>query len=61
MVRSDKVSRFANDLIKEFLVLTGTPHNLILSYSKQGNGVVERTNREVNRHLHALTFETNDV
>jgi hypothetical protein len=61
MVRSDKGSHFANDLIKEFLVLTGTPHNLTLSYSKQENGVVERANREVNRHLRALTFETNDV
>jgi hypothetical protein len=61
MIRSDKGSHFANDLIKEFLVLTGTPHNLTLSYSKQENGVVERANREVNRHLRALTFETNDV
>ena len=61
MVRSDKGSHFANDLIKEVLVLTGTPHNLTLSYSKQENGVVERANREVNRHLRALTFETNDV
>ena len=61
MIRSDKGSHFANDLINESLVLTGTPHNLILSYSKQENGVVERANREVNRHLPALTFETNDV
>ena len=42
-------------------MLTGTPHNLTLSYSKQENGVVERANREVNRHLRAFTFETNDV
>ena len=61
MIRSDKGSHFANDSIKEFLVLTGTPHNLTLSCSKQENGVVERANREVNRHLRALTFETNDV
>ena len=61
MIRSDKGSHFANDLIKEFLFITGTPHNLTLSYSKQENGVVERANREVNRHLRALTFETNEV
>ena len=53
VVRSDKGSHFANDLIKEVLVLTGTPHNLTLSYSKQENGVVERANREVSRHLRA--------
>ena len=61
MIRSDKGSHLANDLNKEFLVLTGTPHSLTLSYSKQDHGVVERANREVNRHLRALTFETNDV
>ena len=61
MIRSDKGSHFANDLIKEFLVLTGTPHNLTLSYSKQENAIVERANREVNRHLRALTFQTNDI
>ena len=61
MVRSDKGSHFANDLIKEFLTLTGTPHNLTLAYSKQENAIVERVNKEVNRHLRALAFQTTDI
>ena len=33
MIRSDRGSHFANDLIKEFIDLTDTPHNLTLAYS----------------------------
>ena len=61
MIRSDRGSHFANDLIKEFLDRTGTPHNLTLAYSKQENALVERVNREVNRHLRAFIFESNDL
>ena len=42
MVRLDRGSHFANDLIKEFIDLTGTPHNLTLGYSSQENAIVER-------------------
>ena len=31
MIRSDRGSHFFNDLIKKFLDLTGTPHNLTLA------------------------------
>ena len=58
MIRSDRGSHFANELIKDFLDLTGTPHNMTLAYSSQENAIVERVNKEVNRHLRALTFET---
>ena len=54
MTRSDRGSHF----IKEFLDLTGTPHNLTLSYSSQENAIVERVNKEVNRHLKGLVFDT---
>ena len=49
MIRSDRGSHFANDMIKDFLDLCGTPHNLTLTYSKQENAIVERVNKEVNR------------
>ena len=49
-------SHFANDLIKDFLDLCGTPHNLTLSYSKQDNVIVERVNKEVNKQLRGLVF-----
>ena len=50
LIRSDRGSHFANDLITEFLDRIGTPHNLTLAYSKQENALVERVNKEVNRH-----------
>ena len=57
MIRSDRGSHFANDLIKDFLDLCRTPHNLTLAYSKQENAIVERVNKEVNRHLRGLVFD----
>jgi transposase InsO family protein len=61
LIRSDRGSHFANDLIKEFLDRIGTPHNLTLAYSKQENALVERVNKEVtatSRHsfLNPLTW-----
>ena len=58
MIRSDRGSHFANDYIKEFLDLTDTSHNLTLAYSSQKNAIVERVNKEVNRHLRGLVFDT---
>ena len=58
MIRSDRGSHFTNDLIKEFIDLTGTPHSLTLAYSSQENAIVERVNKEVNRHLRGLVFDT---
>ncbi len=57
MIRSDRGSHFANKLIKEFLDLCGTSHNFTLAYSKQENAIVERVNKEVNRHLRGLVFD----
>ena len=61
MVRSDRGAHFANDLIRQFLVATGTPHNLTLAYSKQENAIVERVNKEVNRYLRAFLYDTTDI
>ena len=58
MIRPDRGLHFANDVIEEFLDLTGTPHNLTLAYSSQENAIVERVNKEVNRHLRGLVFDT---
>jgi transposase InsO family protein len=60
-VRSDRGSHFVNSVIREFLMLIGTEHCLTLSYSKEENALVERANKEVNRHLRAFTFDTNTV
>jgi hypothetical protein len=61
LIRCDRRSHFANDLIKDFLDRIGTPHNLTLAYSKQENALVERVNKEVNRHLRAFIFESIDL
>lgn len=58
---SDRGSHFVNDVIEEFLRHIGTQHILTLAYSKEENAIVERTNKEVNRHLRALTFDKNTV
>jgi transposase InsO family protein len=60
-IRSDKGQHFANTLIEQFLKATGTLQNLTLAYSSQENAIVERNNKEINRHLRALTFDTNSV
>ena len=61
VIRSDKGSHFANSLIQQFLSATSTLQNLTLAYSSQENAIVERNNKEINRHLRALTFDTNTI
>jgi transposase InsO family protein len=61
VIRSDRGPHFANALIAQFLRATGTAQNLTLAYSSQENAIVERNNKEINRHLRALTFNTNTV
>ena len=60
-LRSDRGSHFVNSIIKEFLLLVGTEHCLTLAYSKEENALVERANKEVNRHLRAFTFDSSTV
>ena len=60
-IRSDRGSHFVNETIKEFLTLVGTQHCLTLAYSSQQNAIVERVNKEINRHIRAFTFESNSI
>ena len=48
-------------MIEEFTRLVGTEQVLTLAYSKEENAIVERSNKEINRHLRALTFHKNTV
>ena len=54
---SDNGSQYVNTLIKEFLMLIGTEHVLTMAYSKEENGLVERANKEVMRHLRAIIYD----
>ena len=50
-----------NNLIREFLLLIGVKHCLTLAYSKEENAIVERCNKEINRHLRALTYDNSPL
>ena len=47
---------FANDLLKGLANLLGSTNELTKAYSSEENGIVERANKEVLRHLRALVF-----
>ena len=51
---SDNGPHFIAEVIREFLFLIGVSHTLTLAYSRQENTIVERYNKEINRHLRAL-------
>jgi hypothetical protein len=58
---SDRGSHFVNEVITEFTSLVGTQRCLTLAYSSQQNSIVERVNKEINRHIRSLTFEFNSI
>ena len=57
----DNGSQFKNELLTEILELTGVQQVPILAYSSEENGMVERANREVMRHLRAIIFDKNII
>jgi hypothetical protein len=60
-LRSDNGPHFIADVIREFLSLVGVEHCLTLAYSKEENAIVERMNKEINRHIRALTFDNTSL
>lgn len=57
-IQSDQGTQYVNELISEFTKLMGVEHLLSISpYSKEENGLVERANKEVLRHLRAIIFD----
>jgi len=54
---TDNGPAFANDLLKEVANLLGSTNEFTTAYSSEENGIVERANKEVLRHLRALVFE----
>ena len=53
-IHTDQGSQFCNILINSLTASFKIKHNLSIAYSKQENGIVERVNKEVNRHLTML-------
>ena len=54
---SDSGSQYVNEVTSQYLSLMGTDHHITLAYSKQENGIIERSNKEILRHLKAIIFE----
>ena len=59
MITTDNGSQFMNELFKQLTLLEGIKHINTVPYSKEENGMVERANKEVNRHLRNLIFDRN--
>jgi hypothetical protein len=57
LLQSDQGSQFVNQIIQEFTTLMGVKHHLTLQYSSESNGLVERANKEVMRHLRNIVFD----
>jgi transposase InsO family protein len=58
---SDRGSQFVNKLIDALLKAMGSSHKLSLAYSKEENGMIERANREILRHLRAFIMHSKVV
>lgn len=54
---SDKGTAFINEIINDLTLLLGVEHVSTVPYSKEENGIVERANREVMRHLRNIIFD----
>ncbi|GKT30522.1 hypothetical protein ADUPG1_001546, partial [Aduncisulcus paluster] len=59
-IRSDRGTQYVNGMISEWYKKLGvTPHK-VLPYHPQANGIVERTNQEVIRHMRIAAMRIGD-
>jgi transposase InsO family protein len=56
---SDRGTQFCNEIITELCKMIGTTHVFTMRASKQENGIVERSIKEIRRHLRAIIFSRN--
>ncbi len=56
-ILTDNGTQYTADIISQLCDLIRVEHLTILPYSHEENAVVERANREVNRHLRAIVFD----
>ena len=54
IIHTDQGSQYCNSLISSLTACFKIKHELSIAYSKQQNGIVERVNKEVGRHLQML-------
>jgi hypothetical protein len=58
-IQTDRGSEFVNKINDVLSNLMSTERVLTLAYSKEENSIVERSNREVQRHLKAIMYDVN--
>ena len=56
VIHTDQGPAFHNELVQELLRLCAIEQCFVTAYSSEENGIVERANQEVLRHLRALLF-----
>jgi hypothetical protein len=61
VVIHDGGTEFTNGTVKELFAMCGIENIKTLAYSKEENGMVERANKEVMRHIRNILFHTNIV
>jgi len=57
VIHTDQGQAFHNELVIELMRLCVIGQSFATIYSKEENGIVERANQEVLRHLRALLFD----
>jgi len=60
-ILSDNGTQYVNHLIDELVKVLNMDHLFTVPYSKEENGIVERSNKEVMRHLRAIIFDKNII
>ena len=50
-IMTDYGSQFNNKTLEGYATLSGVKHHASIPFSKEENSIVERSNKEVNRHL----------
>ena len=58
VIHTDQGPAFHNELVTELVRLCGIEQSFATAYSSEENGIVERANQEVLRHLRALLFDS---
>ena len=56
---SDQGTQFLNQIIDELCRMVGSKQHFTMTASKQENGIVERSIKEIRRHLRNIIFESN--
>ena len=56
-IRTDRGSDFSSEIANQMNILSGIDHKFTFAYSKEENAIVERSNKEIMRHLRAIFLE----